>query len=79
MKHKYNLYPLQLMVVGVNGLTGVAAVLPVDLVKRQDRDFVLIPDLSIEGIIVLERARSIIHVKLLAAQVKIARFSFVLR
>ena len=57
------------MVIGVNGLTGMAVVLPVDLVRRQDRDSARIQNLSMEGIIVQEQTRSIKYVKLAAAQV----------
>ena len=57
------------MVIGVNGLTGMAVVLPVDLVRRQDRDFAQIQNLSMEGILVQEQTRSIKYVKLAAAQV----------
>ena len=57
------------MVIGVNGLTGMAVVLPVDLVRRQDRDSAQIQNLSMEGIIAQEQTRSIKYVKLAAAQV----------
>ena len=73
-KYKYNPYLLQLMEVGVNGLTGTAVVFPVDLVRRQDRDSAQIPDLIMVGIIVQEPTKSIKHVKLAAAQVIITTF-----
>ena len=57
------------MVIGVNGLTGMAVVLPVDLVRRQDRDSAQIQNLSMEGIIVQEQTKSTKYVKLAAVQV----------
>ena len=62
------------MAVGVNGLTGMAVVFPVDLVRRQDRDSAQIPDLAMVGIIVQEPMRSIKHVRLAAAKVIITIF-----
>ena len=62
------------MAVGVNGLTGMAVVFPVDLVRRQGRDSAQIPDLVMVGIIVQEPTRSIKHVRLAAAKVIITTF-----
>ena len=58
----------------MNGLTGMAVVFPVDLVRRQGRDSAQIPDLAMVGIIAQGPTRSIKHVRLAAAQVIITTF-----